>query len=324
MSSHLPETCRLLVLVQGITIERPEERRAKGISSIMKESDTLDFPLKAVTYVLVPADTSRPLQELTFSPKHLGDALKNHLQSTFSSHRSSDATQSILENSSFSSKPGHVEVFPLAHGVANNDYTGVNLYFDQTGRLKGFPLNTRSLEYAQHAGYNPPPEFYGDIFLGRVKYSQGGEEVTENLPFRLGADTIVYEAEWFQQAAKNNAEHQLEFGGIPPGCRADDKSQTGGIGRDEEPGYHWKQTEEEMEVSVQLPDIRSAPKDFKVEVKPRQLFITYREMPLLDLPLFEAVDVDGSTWQLDKSGGTQQLIITMEKVEQALWSRIRE
>lgn len=35
--------------------------------------------------------------------------------------------------------------------------------------LKRLPLNKRASDYALRAGFNPPPQFYGDVFMGRVK-----------------------------------------------------------------------------------------------------------------------------------------------------------
>lgn len=293
----------LIVKFQGIQVETPQERKAKAIAAIMKESDSM--PLTEVTYVCVPADISQPLQERVFQPTRLGDALLAHLQSTLvSALATDDAT---------SNKPavGLADAFPLAHALAANDFIGVNLYFDPTGRLKGLPLNTRAMEYAQWAGYNPPPEFFGTVALGRIRNENG---VTENVSFSLGMDTDLEMAEWLQHAAEDNLEHQIR----PMGCRADDPP-TGTIGRDQPAGYTWTQTEEEIEITVDLPSNVSS-KDIQVTFKPRHLWITLRKEALLEVALFEAVDVEGSTWALDPG----KLVVTLEKVEQALWARIQE
>jgi hypothetical protein len=66
---------------QGVLIETPEERRAKAIAKIMEELDETD---EVITYVLVPHDTSKPLQELSFPVgKTPGDALAEHLKPAF-------------------------------------------------------------------------------------------------------------------------------------------------------------------------------------------------------------------------------------------------
>ena len=316
-------------------METPEERKAKAIAAIMRETDSLVVPMEEIRYVKVPADASLSMQELAFQPRQLGDALMTHLQSSFSNSGNSkgdgdttDAMQTRACSTSAESlsQLGHYEVFPLVHAVAANDFLGVNLYFDQTGSLKGLPLNSRAMEYSQLAGYNPPPEFYGDVFLGRVRTREGTNEVWENLSFRVGIHTDMEHAEWLQQATVENAGHQLERNGLA-GCRIEEKSQarsTGSSGRDShEPGYSWTQTEEELEVTIELANVNVASKDVQVKFRPRTLFVSLREEPVLDLQLFEAVDVEGSSWALDKSGDSAKLVITLEKVEQALWSRIK-
>jgi hypothetical protein len=67
---------------------------------------------------------------------------------------------------------GLVEVFTLVHPAESNKYTSVNIYLDEVGMLKRLPMNTRASELASKAGFNPPPKFYGDVFLGRVKVCQ--------------------------------------------------------------------------------------------------------------------------------------------------------
>lgn len=71
-----------MCVTQGVLIETPEERRVKAIAKIMEEPDETD---EVITYVLVPHDTSKPLQELSFAPvgKTPGDALAEHLKPAF-------------------------------------------------------------------------------------------------------------------------------------------------------------------------------------------------------------------------------------------------
>jgi hypothetical protein len=45
---------------------------------------------------------------------------------------------------------------------------GVNIYLDEAGMLKKLPLNARASELALKCGFNPPPTFYGDVYVGRV------------------------------------------------------------------------------------------------------------------------------------------------------------
>lgn len=118
-------------------------------------------------------------------------------------------------------------------------------------------------------------------------------------------------------------EDLLETTGLA-GCRSDAQLDGSSSEANSEAGYAWTQTEEELEVALRLPDINVVSKEVEVKFWPRHLSISCRNELLLDLELFEAIDADGSTWTLDKSGGTTKLVLTMEKIEQALWARIKD
>ena len=64
---------------------------------------------------------------------------------------------------------GSVESFSLVHSVPSNQFTSINIYLDEVGMLKRLPINKRIGQYASLAGFHPPPTFYGDVFIGRVK-----------------------------------------------------------------------------------------------------------------------------------------------------------
>ena len=103
-----------------------------------------------------------------------------------------------------------------------------------------------------------------------------------------------------------------------------DASTNGRIKQEE--GYSWTQTEEDLEVTIMLPtpDV-SRTKDLKVVFQSRHVLVRCQGQSILDLSLFEAIDLDGSTWIVESTAGQHQsskVVLVMEKVEQALWSRI--
>lgn len=136
---------------------------------------------------MIPADTSNPLQELSFpiSSNQTGDALAEYLKPAFGKNAknvdmtlfqkqaatqlgSTDATVSP-EALQQVAQEGNVETFTLAHALPDNHFTGVNIYLDEVGMLKRLSLNTRASDYALRCGFNPPPQFYGDVYMGRIK-----------------------------------------------------------------------------------------------------------------------------------------------------------
>lgn len=328
---------------RGVLIETPEVRKMHAVNEAMEEADNVQ--LDPISYVLIPADTSQPIQELSFVPKSLigGDALTTHLKNAFSGSRnkvdvsllleqrnattmgSSETPSSVSEDTLTEvAKEGHVEVFNLVHPTPSNNCVGVNIYLDEVGMLKRLKTNSRASNYAKLAGYSPPPTFYGDVFLGRIRKlskSNGcGSLVVENMNFDMPTDAKP-NAEWIQNAATQNLEYQMEVNQITGTVGATQAAVDGSDGKvKQESGYSWTQTEEELEISIDLPSAEEVKsKQIQVKFKPKSLVVTCRTEQLLELELFEKVDVDGCTWTLDRP----ILVVTMEKVEQALWPRIR-
>lgn len=183
--------------------------------------------------------------------------------------------------------------------------------------LKRLPLNVRATDYADRAGFNPPPTFYGDVFIGRIHRAAGG--VTRNASFRLGEDTAL-DAPWLLAASTDNLNYQMELNQIT-GRSVTQPSVAGTDGKSkQEEGYLWTQTEQDIEVTVTIKDA----KQVKVKFLPRILEVFEAGKLLVHLRLFESINVDGCTWTVEGTDGTKRLLVTLEKSEQALWPRIRD
>jgi len=289
-----------------------------------------------VTYVLIPADTSRPLEQLTVQPTLGQDVLLGHLKKAFTDGKTvdisllqgqqpqligSDGAPPTVKDETLRkvASQASVEVFPLVHASPSNQLTAVNIYLDEAGMLKRLPINTRAAQYAERAGFSPPPTFYGDVFLGRLK-----ARPLVNKSLIKGLDTDLQSAPWLQTAATENLERQMEQNRIT-GQDNRQENMAGTDGKEaSEDGYTWTQTEEEVEVSVVIPSDADAKKDVKIVFQQQLLRVTCRKEVLIELGLFEKVDVDGCTWTIDRSGGTNKYVITMEKQEEALWPRIKD
>jgi hypothetical protein len=294
-----------------------------------------------ISYVLVPADSSRPLQELTLPRTRRGDLLVEHLKAAFSG-TSSQVDISLLQQQSSNllgssnaptavsdkalrqvSSEASVEVFTMVHPAPSNKFTSIHLYLDEVGMLKRLPLNPRASAYATRAGFVPAPVFYGDVFLGRVckHYTAGGG--IQNASFCLGVDTAM-DSPWLKAAMMENLEHQMEknritgrTGDLQPVVAGSD----GAVKQEE--GFSWTQTQEELEVTVSLPTDNNK-KDLEVKFRPQSLQVLCKTESLVALKLFERVDIDSCTWTIDRGTEKPQLVITMEKLEQALWPRIQD
>jgi hypothetical protein len=118
----------------------------------MRQADQLE---EVISYVLVPADSSKPLQELTFICKqngkqHTGDQLIEHLKPAFRKKSGEhvdvellkeQATQTLAANTPTNlvsdatlqqvAAEANVETFTLVHPIPSNNFTSINIYLDE-------------------------------------------------------------------------------------------------------------------------------------------------------------------------------------------------
>jgi len=333
-------------------VETAEDRRRKKIKEIMNENDEVDGQeYENLSFVHVPHDESLPLKELTMQvPKDRlgsGDLLVEELKPFFKALSkkldvslfqdqaattlgSSDTPVQVSENSLQEvADQGQVESFCLVHPMSSNKFRSVNIYLDEVGMLKRLPLNKRAAGIALRAGFNPPPKFYGDVFLGRISC----KPVLKNEDFKVGKDTSP-DAEWIQNATMENLEHQTEMNKITGKHDLTQPSADGenGIAK-EEVGYSWTQTDEEIEIVVPIPsnddgkalsskEVKAG--ELKVKFLLRKVSVSFQKEDLLSLKLYNAVDPDGCTWTLDVGQKETSLIITCEKGNVTSWPRITE
>jgi hypothetical protein len=321
-------------------IETPEERRAKQVADALREADQIDpeslnETTPPVSYVLIPADASKPLQELSFRPRayKTGDSLAEHLKRAFSSDGkevdlsllqattqlgSGDGPTTVSQKALQQvAKQGSVETFSLVHATPSNKFIGVNIYLDEVGMLKRLPLNSRASDFAARAGFNPPPQFYGDVFVGRIQT----QPFLQNVSLKLGIDTAP-DAPWLQRATAENLQYQQELNRITGRSDTQPKIAGGDGQAKEENGYFWTQTEEELEVVVPV-NAAVLSKEIQVKFRTQSIQVLCRKELLASVDLFERIDPDCCTWTLEKKGAeSQSLVVTMGKHESALWPRI--
>jgi CS domain len=330
-------------------VETPEERHRQQVAAAIHQADAL-LNQEEIFFVLAPADSSQPLQELSFRPARTasGDALLEHLQTTFANPpaekdidlellRQHSPTQTLAAAGGMDvsvsdqtlrevAKQANIETFTLVHPTPNNHFTSIIIYLDEVGMLKRLPLNPRASQFCARAGFNPPPVFYGNVYLGRIRQ----RPTLRNESFRLGPDTSL-DAPWLLTATAENLQHQQAMN---ERTGRSDIRQVGVAGSDGQAkveadgAYSWTQTESELELVMPLP-ADALSKDVRVQFLPLQLTIRYiseRTPKHLELPLFERIDVDAGTWTLEASDNEpcKRLIVSMEKGEEAYWPRIRD
>lgn len=321
---------------RGVLIETSEDRKKNE----SKKINTAGAKYETVSYVYIPHDTSKEMREMKLKVyeeySRAGDLMPDNLKQLFgvidkanvdltlfheqaAQHLSTEGAPSTISDATMRklAEEGQVETFCLVKPVPSNKHTSINIYLDEVGMLKRLPLNSRASNIAAKAGFNPAPDFYGDIFIGRVSTKP---RVT-NVDFKLGLDTAP-DAEWLKNAMMGNLEYQTAMNQItgknevqPP------KAGEDGIAKDEE-GYQWTQTDEEVEIVVNISEKSTTTKQIKVDFRPAFVHIKIRGEILFRLDFFSRIDPDGCTWTMDKSGNETKLVVTCEKVEAISWPRI--
>ncbi|GKZ00249.1 hypothetical protein MPSEU_000977800 [Mayamaea pseudoterrestris] len=327
---------------RGIEIVTPPERKLGSVAAAMRDADQLSDS-SLIHYVYVPSDTSKPIEERSFSTSlatsSAKDPLLEHVKPLFATGsdrvdvtllEQQGSPANLLASSSSGAamphvshetlqqvaKEGHVETFTLVHPTPSNNMTSVLVYLDEVGMLKRLPLNKRATEFATRAGYNPPPQFYGDVVLGRMHYVRNGGGRKQPVDLKL-ADARL-DAEWLLHAVMQNIEHQQQFNEAT-GTKQEQPAVKGTDGAAAvERDYIWTQSEEELEVRVALNAAASpiSKKDVQIRFAPQTLQVF--KPKTVHIALFERVDVDSCTWTIEKN----EIVISMEKQEAALWPRI--
>jgi hypothetical protein len=347
---------------RGVFFETPEDRAAQ---KNQQQSKVAEADMNKVSYVKIPWDTSKPLEQCVAlvpranSPLPSGtlpsqvDSLLPFLKPMFGSSGSDDVDMTLLTNQAQAdqllsstdttvsndtllkvAQEGHVETFSLLYPMKSNKYTQVQIYLDEVGLLKRLPLNSRASSLALRCGFNPPPKFYGDVYVGRLAHMP----TIENADFVLGQDLppdlrSSSLPEWIQKATMYNLEYQMErnkMQGIDTDEAARRQLQAHNVGEDgiaqEEDGgaYTWTQSDEEIELVVPSKTPNITTKDAKVSFHPKKVIITVKKEVLIIIDLFAAVDTDGCTWTLEKSkSSSKNLVISCEKLDGGLsWPRI--
>ena len=301
---------------RGIEVETPEDRtRARDIAESMSKLSANDIDTSTFTYVHIPCDSNVPISEkiaivytdsrgngdqlLTllkpcFSTGTVdGDALRRVAESTHLGNENSSDVLKKVTPASIASGGGAVETFRLADGVS--------LYLDAVGALKSAPANLRGAQLAAQCGYGDVPLF-GDLYVGR-------RTQTRNESFTL-ADMSA-DCQWLKEAAAQNmARQQVESQYRGGGMTADELNERGGEGD----GYTWKQTTEEVEVSVPLPE-GTRGKQCKVKFGNRSLKMNVvssdGDISLHFNKLYGMIHSDDSLWTVQDN----VLVVTMEKAK---------
>jgi hypothetical protein len=242
------------------------------------------------------------------------------------------------------------EITCLTVPMPLNGHKAVSMYGDDNARNKDYPLNKRATALMKACGHALPADasnedgkpsgMCGDIFVGRC-HDNEMDDIWERID--LTADDIAGDldkVEWCRTARKkggggghggaaaslSNTLQKMSKGqgGDQEGGSAAAASppvSTGIPGENEENGYKWSQTDEEVEIRFAVAPGTKA-KYVKVKFGYKSLKVAVAGQTLCDGDTWGSVAVDESTFTIqdDPNSEGRELSISLSKKEKETWN----
>ena len=328
---------------RGVEIESVEDRRIAALAKKERASahplDHVEGITRRVKYVKIPCDSTHQLEQLFAVLAHdaHGDVLPDVLAPRFAGGGSVDGhaareqavrqlgekglelSQSAIENAT---KLGNCETFALVRPSHTNGHRGFYLYLDEVGLLKKLPANERANQLAVACGF-ANVSFYGDMFIGSVLQQPSPMHNTDFLVQDMDSST-----DWLKRAVSENLEYNASMQALQDAMRdkggmvgggSSGGGMPGGVGE----GYTWSQTDDEIELTLIVPDGTKA-KDLVVGFKPKSVTVALKDVggTFVDVPnLYRKTRPDESTWTVDsgRDGTGTKVVVTIAKVDEQVW-----
>jgi len=302
----------------------------------MADGEPSPFPFD-FTYVRVPADDNEPFEELTGTATAPGDVLSSAIckahfsrnggikDTTLLRAQYGDAVDEKMGALERVAAQGTVETFALVRPSKDTQpkpMCGTYLYLDEMGVLKALPRNNRASEIARACGLEVESPFHGDVYIGRVDIGASPVRVTSLVASELNAGS-----KFMLNAPSENYQTQqamFEYEKVAKEKQLGSKTAEEQKAIDEERGWRWAQTAEDVEVTVTVPEGTTA-KEVAVKFGGQVVSVALKRAPtapLADLKLFAPIRTDECTWTVGNVDGGRAVQLTMEKMNAVTWDAL--
>lgn len=283
-------------------------------------------------YIFVPVDNSQAIAELEASKA--GGLEKDALRLLAEEHFTS-TVKSISSS---------VEIVSLLLPVPDFNFISISMYCDQVGKSKNLPINTRATSIATLCHHKDP--IHGDVFFGKAHDDESKPWI--RLDFTL-AD-LSSDADWVKVAQVKNVGKKGAYStsGVLQSMMKQgntqyiDSNQVEEVGNDssssdkvENDALSWNQTSDEVEVKVAIVGKLKA-SDLDIKIKSNRLQIRLKSGQTIPnsnqgkvsklfmeggAELFGRIDVEASTWQIEKSKDNENttIVVTLSKDTSMRW-----
>eukprot|EP00466_Bigelowiella_natans_P019896 jgi/Bigna1/86065/estExt_fgenesh1_pg.C_80003 len=314
------------------------------------------------SYVKIPADDDEPVTEHSIripdnARFEFSDVLFRALRDYYDVGKKVDkkellrawgANMGAMPQAEMMTSVATVELFWLGLPSKENNYTQINFYLDECGKLKNLPPNNRAIQLANFPGRGSGDCFDGDVFVGRMSEEGNRGFETDDAPHDASMYNVNFtiadmdkSSPWLRKAYLQNYQHSVKM------QQFTDKMKEKGVKvinnnqnkADPEqmkkkcPHFWWIQNRDEVELNVRVGRATTADAikvDFGMEqvrlyVYGRQAHGLKQVLPTnvrshvqdLDLRLFNKIVPDESKWLI--LGVVQ---ITMVKNIDTIWNSL--
>ena len=296
-----------LLIIHITSLQQERER---------EDSTTTTKAMSSFQFVLIPSDSSKPIQQLSESTDGglTNDKLIAHARNYFGDDNICD-------------------IMALTIPLPTNNYQAVSMYHCDSSSDE---QNQRAIEVIVGCGMNSSVSINGDVFIGRCVDNEPGD-IWKRIDFTI-EDTNPSSA-WCKAARASNAgkssatpsslsgilQKQFNPGNTnviqPP--QQDTSAMFGQNGNFVKDNWGvWSQTDDEMELKLYVPQGTKA-KDVTVKFQRNALTVNCSGTTLVSGQTFDPIDVDECTYTIQDSStskeqqqnndNTRELCITLTK-----------
>ena len=329
------------VLIPANTSALPITKTGSTAGGLEKD----ELVQNAKEYFFQQSDASKHVKALkNASPEQrteLAEQFKKQPSNANNPHLHKLSNEQILQLLESTHATPSCEIIALTIPTRGNGYQAVSMYISQF--TDGMSLNKTASGIVLACGHGLPeaagqkqPGIYGDVFVGRAKDDEAGDE-WKRLDFT--PDDLLPNSSWIQVARtpgggggtgggssaaapslSGSVMQQLRLGGDETE-NATLAETTPMIEEEEDLGYTWDQTDDEVEVKFKC-DASTKGKDVQVQFARTSLKVQVKGETLVDGKTGGSVVVDDCTYTLQDEGTGRELCIVLGKLETGLlWGR---
>jgi len=210
-------------------MEQQEEERENQIEA--REAPPKNRPM-VFSYVKIPADDDEPVTEHSIripdnARFEFSDVLFRALRDYYDVGKKVDkkellrawgANMGAMPQAEMMTSVATVELFWLVLPSKENNYTQINFYLDECGKLKNLPPNNRATQLANLAGRGSGDCFNGDVFVGRMSEEGNRGFETDDAPHDASMYNVNFtiadmdkSSPWLRKAYLQNYQHSVKM-----------------------------------------------------------------------------------------------------------------